>query len=118
MALLNSRAAKLSVFASELSKLYDRMEPGALRLLAHLYAKADPVDGVTLAKELGWITTRVSYNTRLLGEGKEFRSGRVIPSLGLIQIEADPFDQRKKLYSLSKRGRRLVEHLLDIMEAK
>lgn len=114
----NRRAAKLYALAEEMHRLHSALEPTVLRVLSYLYSKTDPVNGVQIARDLDLQTTRVSYHMKLLGEGMEYRSGRSIPALGLIQVESDPHDTRVRLYSLTKKGRAAVEKLFDVLEAK
>lgn len=70
-------------------------------------SRAEPMSVMELMNHVGYERSSASRNIDLLAEGIEGRSS----GLGLLQKAVDPFDARKRVVKLSKRGEQVIARI-------
>jgi len=65
-----------------------------------------------VAERFGFAISTASRNVALLSAEKKYK----VPGLGLVVNDTDPMDRRRRVLTLTQKGRALVRELLDIVE--
>ena len=74
------------------------------------------VTSTEAAKYLNLSQPAIARNTGILGEGEFRNHGKVVTGAGLIASNDDPYERRRKLYTLTIKGRKFVERLSQNIE--
>jgi DNA-binding MarR family transcriptional regulator len=67
------------------------------------------ITGSELEAKLKMATSSVFRNTRILAGGREGST----KALGLVQVEEDPLERRRKVFTLTTKGEQLVSKLAE-----
>ncbi len=77
-------------------------------------AQKEPISISDLATLTGLAQSSASRNVAALSEWHWLKK----PGLGLVKLEVDPMELRKKLVTLTPKGKKLVEQLTGLVEGR